>query len=81
MKDNLSYMKDFTKLSEDEEVTIKEAQEVLKSIPLIPCTTCNYCAKVCPMRIGISGSFTTMNYFNTIQGQRRSKTSRRMVII
>ena len=32
MKDNLSYMKDFTKLSEDEEVTIKEAQEVLKSI-------------------------------------------------
>ncbi len=37
MEDNLSYMKDFTKLSEDEEVTIKEAQEVLKSIPLIPC--------------------------------------------
>lgn len=61
MEDNLSYMKNFTKLSEDEEVTIKEAQEVLKSIPLIPCTTCNYCAKVCPMRIGISGSFTTMN--------------------
>ena len=54
-------MKDFTKLSEDEEATIKEAQEVLKSIPLIPCTICNYCAKVCPMRIGISGSFTAMN--------------------
>ena len=40
MEDNISYMKDFTKLSEDEENTIKEAQEVLKSIPLIPCTTC-----------------------------------------
>lgn len=62
MKDNLSYMKDFTKLSKDEEETIKEAQEILKSIPLIPCTTCNYCAKVCPMQIGISGSFTSMNY-------------------
>ena len=37
MEDNISYMKDFTKLSEDEEKTIKEAQEVLKSIPLIPC--------------------------------------------
>ncbi len=24
--------------------------------------TCNYCAKVCPMEIGISGSFTAMNY-------------------
>ena len=62
MEDNLSYMKDFKKLSDDEEKTIKEAQEVLKSIPLIPCTTCNYCAKVCPMKIGISGSFTAMNY-------------------
>ena len=61
MEDNLSYMKDFTKLSDDEEKTIKEAQEILKSIPLIPCTTCNYCAKVCPMKIGISGSFTAMN--------------------
>ena len=37
LEDNISYMKDFTKLSEDEEKTIKEAQEVLKSIPLIPC--------------------------------------------
>lgn len=58
MKDNLSYMKDFKGLSESEMNTIKEAQNILKSIPLIPCTTCNYCAKVCPMKIGISGSFT-----------------------
>lgn len=61
MKDNISYMKDFTKLSESEENVIKEAQEELNKIPLIPCTTCNYCTKVCPMNIGISGSFTAMN--------------------
>lgn len=61
MEDNLSYMKDFTKLSEKEEEVLKNAQEELKKIPLIPCTTCNYCAKVCPMNIGISGSFTAMN--------------------
>ena len=61
MEDNLSYMKDFTKLSEKEEEVLKKAQEELKKIPLIPCTTCNYCAKVCPMNIGISGSFTAMN--------------------
>lgn len=67
MEDNISYMKDFTKLSEDEEKTIKEAQNILKSIPLIPCTTCNYCAKVCPMKIGISGSFTAMNYLTLYQ--------------
>ena len=62
MEDNISYMKDFTKLSDKEEETITKAQEILKSIPIIPCTTCNYCAKVCPMKIGISGSFTAMNY-------------------
>ena len=61
MKDNLSYMKDFTKLSEEEKKVLDKAQEELKKIPLIHCTTCNYCAKVCPMNIGISGSFTAMN--------------------
>ena len=61
MKDNLSYMKDFTKLSEEEKKVLDKAREELKKIPLIPCTTCNYCAKVCPMNIGISGSFTAMN--------------------
>ena len=61
MEDNLSYMKDFTKLSEDEKKVLDKAQEELNKIPLIPCTTCNYCAKVCPMNIGISGSFTAMN--------------------
>lgn len=61
MQDNLSYMKDFTKLSEEEKKVLDKAQEELRKIPLIPCTTCNYCAKVCPMNIGISGSFTAMN--------------------
>ena len=61
IEDNLSYMKDFTKLSDKEEEVLNKAQEELKKIPLIPCTTCNYCAKVCPMNIGISGSFTAMN--------------------
>ena len=63
MQDNLSYMKGFNGLSAAEEATLKKAQEELARIPLIPCTTCNYCAKVCPMHIGISGSFTAMNYY------------------
>nr|WP_243021291.1 MULTISPECIES: 4Fe-4S dicluster domain-containing protein [unclassified Clostridium] len=64
MKDNLSDMKDFAGLGEKEKATLKKAQDELKRIPLIPCTTCNYCAKVCPMQIGISGSFTAMNYLS-----------------
>lgn len=68
MKDNLSFMKSFTTLSDDERETLKKAQEALGAIPLIPCTTCNYCAKVCPQDIGISGSFTSMNY-HTLYGK------------
>ncbi len=61
MKDNLSYMKGFRGLNEEQQSVIARAQQELKKIPLIPCTTCNYCAKVCPKNIGISGSFTAMN--------------------
>lgn len=69
MEDNLSYMKTFNGLSEKEKETLDKAQEELKKIPLISCTTCNYCAKVCPKEIGISGSFTAMNYL-TLYGSK-----------
>ncbi len=62
MKDNLACMRAFSGLTESQSTALCQAQEALKKIPLIPCTTCNYCAKVCPMHIGISGSFTAMNY-------------------
>ncbi len=62
MKDNLSYMQNFKGLTDKQKKTIKAAQQALERIPLIPCTTCNYCSKVCPKDIGISGSFTAMNY-------------------
>lgn len=62
MEDNLSYMKDFNELTQMERDVIQKAQEEIQRVPLIPCTTCNYCAKVCPNDIGISGSFTAMNY-------------------
>ena len=76
MEDNLSYMKDFSGLTEKERDTLSRAQEELKKIPLIPCTTCNYCAKVCPMNIGISGTFTAMNML-TSTGTRQPRPIRR----
>ena len=50
---------------------VKRAQEALAAIPLIPCTTCNYCAKVCPQNIGISGSFTARNLL-TLYGNKET---------
>ena len=63
MEDNISYMKDFSGLTPEQIATVEEAREALARIPLIPCTTCNYCAKVCPMEIGISGTFTAKNVY------------------
>ena len=75
MADNLSYMKDFTGLTDTEGTTLDRAQEELAKIPLIPCTTCNYCAKVCPKNIGISGTFEAMNIF-TLYGDRATAAGR-----
>lgn len=61
MDNNISFMKDFKSYTEEEFETIKTARDELSKIDIIPCTSCNYCAKVCPMEIGISGSFTAMN--------------------
>ena len=63
MRDNLSYMKDFKHLTPEQKKVIEQARVELAKIPVIPCTTCNYCAKVCPMDIGISASFTSLNMY------------------
>ncbi len=69
MDDNLSYMKDFGGLSDQQRETLEKARAEMAKIPIIPCTVCNYCAKVCPKNIGISGTFTAMNML-TLYGDK-----------
>ena len=73
MRDNLSHMKDFTCLTKEELSTLTLAQEALRIIPLIPITTCNYCAKVCPKNIGISGTFAALNCLTLYEDMARAK--------
>ncbi len=61
MKDNLSFMKDFKPLSEEEQEVIKKAQEALLSNGGIPCTGCHYCTEGCPMQIPIPEIFAARN--------------------
>ena len=63
----------FAKELAEQKETLAKARAELKKIPLIPCTSCNYCAKVCPMNIGISGSFTAMNYLTLYSDLGRAK--------
>lgn len=80
MKDNISYMKGFTKLTDSERQTVEAARQAIEKIPLIPCTTCDYCAKVCPKNIGISGSFRAMNAF-TVFGNKDTARGREKTLV
>ncbi len=81
MEDNLSYMERFAPLSEEERATLEAAREALGRIPLIPCTSCNYCAKACPNDIGISGSFTAMNYLTLYKNREAALAQENWLVI
>lgn len=62
MEDNLSYMKDFRPLDEKEQALIRQAQEIIRQIPSIPCTGCRYCVAGCPQHIPIPEIFSARNF-------------------
>ncbi len=61
MKDNLSFMKDFKPLTEDEQRIIKVARQIIENDDAIPCTACCYCVEGCPQQINIPEIFAAMN--------------------
>ncbi len=71
MEDNLSYMKTFQPLNEEENAVLKEAMKVLTQIRQIPCTSCHYCTPGCPMEIPIPEIFSSLN-LDLIYGQREN---------
>ena len=61
MRDNLSYMKNFQPLNEEEQQAIQKAQRILGNSSTIPCTACRYCVEGCPQQIRIPDIFSAMN--------------------
>ncbi len=61
MRDNLSYMKDFQPLNEEELAAVHKVQEIFLKKNLIPCTVCRYCTAGCPKQIAIPDLFAIMN--------------------
>lgn len=61
MNDNISFMKDFKPLNEDELEAIKKVTEIFRSENLIPCTACRYCIAGCPKNISIPDLFACLN--------------------
>ena len=77
MEDNLSYMKDFHGMTAEQLAVVDRARDALNAIPLIPCTSCDYCAKACPMKIGISGTFTAKNLYTLFGDLKRAEMEER----
>ncbi len=63
VEDNISYMKDFSGLTGEQTEILDTVRDELDKIPLIQCTWCNYCTKVCPKNIGVPALFSASNHF------------------
>ncbi|MBQ9267197.1 MAG: aldo/keto reductase [Clostridia bacterium] len=61
LKDNVSYMKEFEPLNDEEYIAINKVVTILKENGGIPCTACRYCTDGCPMRISIPDLFACYN--------------------
>lgn len=73
IRQNIETLDGFNGLDDLQRDVLTRAQEELTRFPLIPCTVCDYCAKVCPKDIGVSGTFTSMNYLTLYNDLKYSR--------
>ena len=65
-------MSEFSGLNTEQKCILNNVRDVIASLPIIPCTSCDYCLKVCPMQIGISASFSAMNYYTIYSDKEKA---------
>lgn len=65
VKDNVNTFSNFVPLNEKELLATEKARVEIRKSKLIPCTSCNYCADVCPMNIPISKIFNCYNSYSS----------------
>ena len=70
IRDNISYMKDFAPLSDEEKKAVKEVTAILNGREQIQCTSCRYCVEQnhCPMNIVIPDLFSLYNKKMSLEG-------------
>ena len=64
LRDNISYMSEFTPLDEKESAAVERVRAILKERSVIPCTACRYCVNHgdgCPVNIAIPEYFSIYN--------------------
>lgn len=63
LEDNIKTVQNLKPLSEAEMQVIKEAVDLLNSIPRVPCTECQYCVEQCPQNINIPALIRIYNNY------------------
>ncbi len=64
LNDNISYMKDFEPLTQEERDAVARTVDIIRSSIAIPCTACRYCIGGCPKKICIPEYFALYNNQN-----------------
>ncbi len=59
--DNISYMKDFKPLNQEEKSLVYKVVDIINGNIAIPCTSCSYCTEGCPQNIAIPKYFSLYN--------------------
>lgn len=67
LNDNMSYMKNFQPLTNEEQSTLQKIKSIIHGDIAIACTACEYCVKGCPKNIAIP------NYFALYNENKRAK--------
>ena len=65
MRDNIDTMSNFVTLNDSEHAICEKLRKIIRETKRIPCTSCNYCADVCPKHIPISEIFAVYNRYIT----------------
>ena len=74
VQDNVSYMRDFTPLSAEEQAVIERAQAALGSVHQYKCTACHYCCEGCPQQIPIPDFLAAMNRKLIFEDEQSART-------
>lgn len=68
VEDNVSYMKAFEPLNEEEMAIVEKAADMIRNDIAIACTGCAYCVDDCPKNIAIPDYFKIYNHLKQYQG-------------
>lgn len=69
LRDNISYMKDFVPLCQEELDMVFECAKIINDATAVGCTACKYCLEVCPINVNIPAYFGLLNLYSTV-GQK-----------